>query len=341
MNPTLPIAAFRFDYRAEHLEALPAYAGSAWRGAFGHALKRTVCVSRNIPCADCLLYRSCAYPYIFETPPPPGTAKLRHYTAAPHPFVLATEASQAGATYPLDVTLFGRGLQYLPYIVHALEQAGRQGLGKQKAAVFSLAEVKQHDLQTPGQWHGIYGPGRPLAPRPAAMPGLPPLPSRLRIELDTPLRLRRDEQPVAPDGFRFADLFSALLRRVSLLTYFHTDTPLETDFAGLTEQARAVRLVDPMLRWQKWSRYSSRQQAKMDMDGLLGGFELNSTGLEPFWPYLWLGQWTHAGKAATMGLGRYRILAPSWERLPSATSGTDHPWVRTCINPADAVERFP
>jgi CRISPR/Cas system endoribonuclease Cas6 (RAMP superfamily) len=43
------------------------------------------------------------------------------------------------------------------------------------------------------------------------------------------------------------------------------------------------------------------------MGGLLGRFSLAGEGLEPFWPYLWLGQWTHAGKGTSMGLGQYRI----------------------------------
>jgi CRISPR/Cas system endoribonuclease Cas6 (RAMP superfamily) len=30
-------------------------------------------------------------------------------------------------------------------------------------------------------------------------------------------------------------------------------------------------------------------------------------GLEVFWPYLWLGQWTHIGKGTSMGMGAYTI----------------------------------
>jgi CRISPR/Cas system endoribonuclease Cas6 (RAMP superfamily) len=29
--------------------------------------------------------------------------------------------------------------------------------------------------------------------------------------------------------------------------------------------------------------------------------------LAPLMPWLWLGQWLHAGKNATMGLGKYRL----------------------------------
>ncbi|MGH8476071.1 MAG: CRISPR system precrRNA processing endoribonuclease RAMP protein Cas6 [Methylococcales bacterium] len=61
----------------------------------------------------------------------------------------------------------------------------------------------------------------------------------------------------------------------------------------------------------------------MQMGGIVGRFQLDETELEPFWPYLWIGQWLHAGKSATMGPGRYAIEAAS---LPTKPTGpTDSP----------------
>ena len=305
MNPTLPVAAFQFIFHCDTSPRLPAFAGSAWRGAFGHALKKTVCVVRDVPCADCLLYRSCAYPYIFETPPPPDTGKLRNYTAAPHPFALVIGPDSPQTPYTLGINLFGRGLHYLPYIVHAMDKAGAHGLGKHRQTVFKLAEVRQQDGN--GEWIPVFAPGLALSPLNALVPVTPPLPEALRINWLTPLRLRREDRTVTAQNFQFADLFSALLRRVSLLSYFHTDTPLETDFAGLTRAAKQVILKSPDLHWWDWTRYSTRQQTSMEMGGLLGSFGLDGADIEAFWPYLWLGQWTLVGKAATMGLGQYRI----------------------------------
>ena len=318
MQPQLPVSVFRLDYQLDDSPSLPAYAGSTWRGAFGHALKRTVCVARDTVCAECMLYRSCVYPYIFETPPPPDSTKMRHYTAAPHPFVLTMEPSQTALSYRLGLTLLGRAQQYLPYVIHALAKAGEQGLGK-KRQPFMLKAVQQATNADLSSWEDIYQVGQPLMPRPGSQPVLQPLPASVGIEIQTPLRLRRNEQHVTPEAFRFADLFGSLLRRISLLTYFHTDTPLETDFAGLTQRARSVRLIEPVLRWRDWTRYSSRQQTTLEMGGIVGRFQLDGAEIAEFWPYLWLGQWTHAGKAATMGLGRYRIVAAS---LPQDTAHT-------------------
>jgi len=105
-----------------------------------------------------------------------------------------------------------------------------------------------------------------------------------------------------------------------MISYFHTDTPLEIDFAGLIRTSEQVPIHEAELGWMDWTRYSSRQDTTMEMGGILGRFALSGRDLEALWPYLWLGQWTHAGKAATMGLGRYRIDTASLPR--DRVSGT-------------------
>ena len=304
----LPLARYRLRFRAAVDLRLPAYTGSAWRGAFGWALKRLVCVTREPACPTCLLYRSCIYPYLFETPPDPNVGKLTRYTAAPHPYVLVPDdrsgAIAGGETLSLEVTLLGHANRHLPYVVHALHQAGQRGLGADRGAL-ELLEVTQADG---ANWRPIYVPGGDFTPGPVAAPPLAPtVPQRVVLQFLTPLRLTGDGRLVSQDRFRFSLLFSSLLRRISLLTAFHTDDPLETDFAGLTQAARTVELDRVRLRWHEWARYSSRQDALIQMGGLVGEIELSGAGLEPFWPYLWLGQWTHVGKGAVMGLGRYRI----------------------------------
>lgn len=307
---TLPltISCYRLHFITQEALRLPAYAGSTWRGAFGHALKRLVCVTREPRCPDCLLYRSCSYPYLFETPPDPTIALLRKYPAAPHPLLLRPPADTrrplaAGEETWLEVTLFGQGHRYLPYVIHALDQAGAQGLGAQRGRL-ALTAVEQEIA--PG-WTSIYQPDGPLTPSPPQIPEPPFCPERLTLRIDTPLRLVVDNDHITPDTFRFTHLFGSLLRRISLLIAFHGAAPLAIDFAALARAADAVPLTAARLRWRDWNRYSSRQRNTVPMGGLVGEIELSGAGLEPFWPWLWLGQWTHAGKGAVMGLGGYRI----------------------------------
>ena len=305
--PVLPLARYRLTFRAVTALRLPAYTGSAWRGAFGHALKRLVCVTREPACPPCLLYHSCIYPYVFETPPDPGVGKLTQYPAVPHPFVLIPDGHSGnvavGEILTLDLHLFGHGNRHLPYIVHALNQAGQRGLSKDRGEL-TLERVAQTDGEN---WRPIYAPGESFTPLPAAATATPPCPEGLALRFLTPLRLTSESRLVSQDRFQFHHLFSNLLRRISLLTAFHTDAPLEADFAGLTQSARVIEVDHARLRWHDWTRFSSRQDALIQMGGLVGEIELTGAGLEPFWPYLWLGQWTHAGKGAVMGLGRYQI----------------------------------
>ena len=324
-EPQLPLASYRFRFRAKETVCLPDYSGSAWRGIFGTNLKKLVCVTREPECEPCLLYRSCIYPYIFETPPDPGIGKLRKYNAAPHPFTLCPGDTfrgvlEQGTEHYLDITLFGHGNRHLPYIIHSLDKAAQRGIGKGRGAL-ELLEVSQ---QIEKLWVPIYHPGDKLEPQPAACVGLPPCPQKMKLRLITSLRIKTDEHLVTPERFGFKPFFSTLLRRISMLTAFHTDTPLETDFAGLTHSATKIKVSQHELRWKEWTRYSSRQDTTMQFGGLLGTVQFDTesdpdsnnagsdgnitNGFAPFWPYLWLGQWTHVGKNTSMGLGKYEII---------------------------------
>lgn len=312
--PQLPLARFLFEFGFKGQNQLPAYSGSAWRGAFGLALKQTVCVVRHTACQDCLLRHSCVYPYVFETPPPPNTEKLRLYQAAPHPFVInTTQHPSDGQRIQLGLTLFGHGLRHLPYFIHALEKAGKQGLGKRHQP-FELISVSNRPANQPAQI--IYSDEKRLQAVPPEAIIIPDCPTHLRIHLESPLRLKQDNQNCNASRFAFGTFFGHLLRRISLLTYFHTDHPLETEFAHLTAAAKNVTVSEAQLAWQDWTRYSSRQQTTMNMGGLMGSFAVQGD-LQPFWPYLWLGQWTHVGKGTSMGLGAYRIEAASLPRFPT------------------------
>ena len=293
----------------------PRFSGSAWRGAFGRALRQTVCVTRLDSCGTCLLKASCAYSYLFETPIPSDALKMRRYPAAPHPFALQIhDATATGSPYVLGLNLFGHGNRYLPYVIHAMAQAAAEGIGRRRTGL-SLTAVQQAGTVT-DEWRTIYTPEGELKPLLPETPAPPACGTTVRIVLCSPLRVQRREALVGPQEFTFTDLFGPLLRRLSMLAYFHGDFPLDVDFRGLVEQARQVPLIWTKLRWHDWTRYSSRQQTTMQMGGLIGEFALDGGEIGPFWPYLWVGQWTHVGKGTSMGLGQYIIVQAS---LPDQT----------------------
>ena len=126
-----PFAEYRFNFTAQTDFLLPTYTGSAWRGLFGHALKKTVCITHETSCQGCLLSQQCVYSYVFETPPPENTDIMRNYPSAPHPFIIRPDPNQAqwvkkGDRLFIDMVLIGRANQHLPYMIYALQRDCRK-----------------------------------------------------------------------------------------------------------------------------------------------------------------------------------------------------------------------
>ena len=70
MPATFPLARYRFEWRATRSMRLPDYAGSMLRGAFGHALRKLACMTKQKECDGCSLIASCPYPAVFAPVPP-------------------------------------------------------------------------------------------------------------------------------------------------------------------------------------------------------------------------------------------------------------------------------
>ena len=105
----------------------------------------------------------------------------------------------------------------------------------------------------------------------------------------------------------FHILIRNLLRRISLLSYFHCGEELAVDFKGLIERSLEVKVEKENLSWIDWERYSNRQETKMKMGGFVGDVVFEGD-LEEFLPFVLLGECTHVGKGTSFGLGKYRIV---------------------------------
>src|ERR1044072_3894832 len=177
----LDLSRYELTLRASESVSLPAFLGSTLRGAFGHALKEAVCVMNHRDCVKCIVADRCIYPYLFETPVPPDAQQLRGQAQAPHPFILTPPMLKApekagrvsaqslsdgrtvrlvhssirdsldgrrrmsrGDRLTFGLLLMGRAVEYLPYVVYAVSEMARRGLGVESAR-FELAEVAMID----------------------------------------------------------------------------------------------------------------------------------------------------------------------------------------------------
>ncbi len=308
MHPTLRVQRFLFGFDAPIERACPPFAGNAWRGAFGHALREAACLTGAPRCDGCPRRDDCAYAYVFETPPPRDAPAMRLYTSAPHPFVLRELPDASRGQAWLLLTLIGRASALMPLLAQSLRHAARAE-GGILGVRLDLRCVHQEGVLGLGPWRRIDGPHGVLQPLVPAPPQVPPPPSQaLRLRWLTPLRARREGRVLDAGTLDFAALAGTLVRRISMLQTFHAGVPLQAPFAELKALARGVSMRNHLVPVPQ-QRFSRRQGRSMPMDGVMGHVELDAAEVRPFWPFLWLGQFVHAGSAATMGLGCYAIEA--------------------------------
>lgn len=304
-----PAARYRLDFVATTPVRLPEYAGSALRGAFGHALKRTVCVTREPECKACALYRSCAYPAVFA-PPAPESHRVQKFSEIPAPYVIepppwGARAYEPGAAFHVHLVLIGTANRHLPLIVHAFARAFEHGVGAGdgRARLAGVAHIAPDGSAAP-----LRAPdtGR-LREAPVGLPApQAPAPATLTLELLTPLRLQANGKPIAAADLSPGRFVIGVIKRAALLAEFHAGQPLDLDFRALAAHAETLTTAEKNLHWRDWGRYSSRQQREMKLGGVTGQWTIAGE-LTPFWPYLYWGQWLHVGKETVFGLGHYRI----------------------------------
>lgn len=290
-------AYFSFSIIAKDELVLPPYKGSAFRGLFGHALRKTVCVTNMLSCEGCLLRQNCAYAYIFET------FNKRNERVA-RPFIIEPPLSEnrifpPGDELKINLYLFGKAIDYLPYIVYTFREMGKKGLGK-KQGKFRLKEVKKDDylvydyheqlVHTDFERDNLFAFEREEI-------------KRVLVRFITPSALKVNGR--VSRAIDFPVLLKAVARRVKALSYYHngkTDDFYHFDL----EKAKDIRTVQSALEPYCWKRYSNRQQQEINFDGFIGSLEF-AGDLSPFIPLLRMGEVVHVGRGTVYGMGKYLI----------------------------------
>jgi hypothetical protein len=323
---------------AQETVELNEHQGSAIRGAFFHALRGHFCFRREATeCALCPLSAACPVAFLVSTLDP-QSARGRD---VPRPFTIqpplpgsghAVELPDGrrvyhyrpGETLRFGLTLYARAMQLLPYVVLALTETERGGLGRrtrQNDGRWRQGRVRIREARAENPLTGERRPVLRAGETTAQVPDLPithdqvlewirthPLGRRLTLEFLTPTRLIEDGRLVKPHRFRFRPLFQRLMERLEALTRHFSDTPLVFDDPrGLIAAAEGVRVVENRLTWEEVTSYSTRRRAESPTSGLLGTVVLEADDWSPFLPWLVWGQFTHVGKDAVKGKGWYRV----------------------------------
>lgn len=286
-----PISRFAIRFKALNLIQLPPYAGSALRGAFGHALKNIACLSagRNKGICCCQPVESCLYRRLFD-PPRQQLRFQERIQDIPPPFVIEAhslpEQIQAGQEAMFYMTLIGEYAHSQQMLMQlAWQRALAVGIG-------SKLTTGQHQSQL-------------LSFQLCDQPELSPsVKSSLQLEIITQARIQHHGRFLNVDSFDAVPFCRSVLRRyLTLLEAYSTVELSEEQISSLYAQVQQVQGL-AQLQWKNWSRWSNRQHQKMDMDGLIGTVSLENVTEELF-HYLYLGQWLHTGKGCVFGLGQY------------------------------------
>ena len=315
MLQSFPAARYRFTVRMHAPLRLPEFAGSLLRGQFGSALRQVACMTGEKSCEACPLLSTCPYPAIFETPAPAEHA-MQRFSHVPNPYVieppgLGARLIPAGEVLQFSMVLIGHAVKYLPLVSHALQRAVEEGLGRERARG-KLESIEWQcgeggsEPETATVWR--QGDVRFLphsaSLHPASLPGGGI--DRVELRIHTPMRLQNQGRALRQHELIPRKFIADLLRRITLLAEFHAG------HANFVQDVHALVLHSeilahqPSLRWQDWSRYSSRQKQEMTLGGVIGTWTLEGD-LAPLYPWLWLGQWLHVGKNTTMGMGGYSL----------------------------------
>jgi hypothetical protein len=295
---------------------LPPYKGSTFRGGFGSTFRRVVCSMKTGECKGCLLQANCPYAYIFETAPSLGAEVLKNYENVPRPFVIEPPIESktyyaSGEIITFRLLLFGKAISFLPYFIVVFRELGASGIGKGRNP-YLLKNITAVGLLEDGEETVYRAEDQTVVNANRVVSGSDIISycgglnvDAVDINFITMTRLKYNKSFVNHPEFHV--LIRNLLRRISSLMYFHHDLELELDFKGVIQRAEQVKIISDKTRWVDWERYSNRQAARMSLGGIVGKASYEGA-LAEFMPFMKLGEIAHIGKAATFGMGKYKIL---------------------------------
>jgi len=311
---SMKFSKYRFTIKPQNQLILPPYKGSTFRGGFGHALKRAVCIDRGQECAQCVHRQKCMYSYVFETSIPQkresGQSKNKYVSP---PFIIEPPLDTKQHygiedQMAFNLILVGRAVDYIPYFIFGFEEMGRIGIGRNNGKYVLDKVISIHNereiLIYDGESH-FKDDFQVIDSFELIKEAVQLNYHQITLRFLTPTRIKKDGKLTLDIDFEV--VMRNLFRRLSRLAEVHCDEKWELDWKEVLVRAKVgVNTVHSHLRWQDWERYSQRQRTKMKMGGFLG--EITFKGdLAEFIPYIKLGEYLHMGKGTVYGLGKYEI----------------------------------
>jgi len=264
----------KIDVKTKDKNFLP-FLGSMLRGAFGSALKDVVCINPTKECGGCFAAGGCLYFDFFE-------AKNRF-----HNFRLDFELNPKNLDFSL--VLFNEAIEKHPYILSALHRMLTQkGLGRERRkSEIDKIIINGQSVFEDGEFKSVAG----IEGTDFSIERFSPA---VKIELITPLRIKREGRFVRPENLELKDILLSLVKKQAF-------------FDGVEAKLESFgTIVSKNLSFADFTRYSNRQKRKMKIGGIVG--EIVAKDLDPTaYRLLKYGEITGVGKLNTFGLGKIEV----------------------------------
>jgi len=308
------ISLYKFKFTIQVLEDmhLPEYKGSMFRGAFGWAFRRAVCVTRRPTCENCIIKENCSYFKVFETEIAENTIHfLNGVKKVPHPFIIEPPLDEKrdykkGDLLEVGLTLFGNSVKQFAFYVYTFQQMGEQGIGY-KRGKFKLLSVSNLDFEEKETTIFTEASGKlktnysEINER-KILSDVKNTIEKITLNFVTPFRLQFGGKVFQnSEKLNTQIVLSSLQRRVISVSHLFCENNVEDfidiDFSG-------IRIIENNLEYKSVERYSNRQKKKMEMGGFIG--EITFAGdIQKVIPIIYLCKELNVGKNTAFGLGKY------------------------------------
>ncbi len=235
---------------------------------------------------------SCVYSVFFETNIDKDLTSLEGRNKGAHPFVMEVNHID-DRTAVIEVLFIGRAINYIPYINIALENAGTNGVGRNRACYTICGIIAGDDLFEFNQIEEkcLNWPVENISNRYVSS-----------IILETPCRIKKEGHYISE--IQFDDLLKSINKRMQILMELFS----EEKFLPSADFEASIRNEAKNQRWVEQSYYSGRQKTVMKLGGVIGLIEMQAEVPESIVQYINAMELFHVGKNISFGLGKIKVV---------------------------------
>jgi len=316
----MELSKFEVNIIFEQDALLPVWKGNTLRSAFGARLREITCTGKN-ECRNCLIEDKCPYSYLFATRIPKNSAVLKKQENIARPFVLEAPnlrqtSFKKGEHAKFNFTLFGKGIEYFPYFLVAIRSMGTHGIGRgyrHGLGSFRIKNMKSVDELNNKEIivyendmvfnHELRISYSEILQNSEAYDG------DLKLIFVTPTQIKKEDRYIIEPDFR--SLMSRLLFRVNVLAEFHGNGMLysKDEVREILKKCQEITLIDKKINAIDYMQRYSKQQKRMIRipTFFVGELVYHGAFSKEMMALLELGRFTHVGKLATFGCGKYEV----------------------------------